>query len=128
LGVFIGSLLISFIITWYARNLALARGWVAPPSSGRHIHEVPLPRIGGVAIYLTFVITTGSLIAASRLFHFNPGFSAYTALILMSGGTLVFLLGLYDDVRSVKPYVKIIVQSLAALLLFFAGFGVSQLP
>ncbi len=128
LGAFIGSLLISFILTWYVRNMALARGWVSPPSSGRHIHEVALPRIGGVAIYATFVSVIGILALASRLFHFNPGFSPYTALILIVGGTMVFLLGLYDDARSVSPYVKIIVQSLAAALLFFAGFRVFRLP
>ncbi|MGA9771223.1 MAG: MraY family glycosyltransferase [Blastocatellia bacterium] len=128
LGVFIGSLLISFIITWYVRDLALARGWATPPASGRHIHEVPLPRLGGVAIYATFVAVIGVVIAVSQLFHFNPGFSPYTALILVIGGTMVFLLGLYDDARSVNPYVKIIVQSLAASLLFFAGFRVFRLP
>ena len=128
LGVFIGSLLISFILTWYVRNLALARGWVAPPSSGRHIHEVPLPRLGGVAIYVTFVVTVGVVIAASSVFHFDPGFSVRTALILIGGGTLVFLLGLYDDAYTVKPFVKLGVQSVAAALLFFAGFRVFQLP
>jgi UDP-GlcNAc:undecaprenyl-phosphate GlcNAc-1-phosphate transferase len=110
------------------RNTALARRWVAAPVSGRHIHEVPLPRLGGVAIYATFVAVIGSLTAASQLFHFNPGFSPYTALVLVGGGTMVFLLGLYDDARSTNPYVKIIVQSLAAALLFFSGFGVFRLP
>lgn len=128
LGVFIGSLLISFVLTWYVRDMALARRWVAPPSSARHIHEVPLPRLGGIAIYATFVSCIGILIGVSWLFNFNPGFSPYTALILIISGTMVFLLGLYDDARSVNPYVKLIVQSLAAAFLYFTGFGVFRLP
>jgi UDP-GlcNAc:undecaprenyl-phosphate/decaprenyl-phosphate GlcNAc-1-phosphate transferase len=128
LGLFIGSLLISFILTWYVRNLALARGWGTPPASGRHIHEVPLPRLGGVAIYATFVSVIGILIIASHLFKFSLGFSTRTALILVGSSAMVFLLGLYDDARAAKPVVKLTVQGLAAALLFFAGFRVFQLP
>lgn len=62
------------------------------------------------------------------MFNFDPGFSPYTALILIISGTMVFLLGLLDDARPVSPYTKILVQSLAAALLYFAGFGVFRLP
>jgi UDP-GlcNAc:undecaprenyl-phosphate GlcNAc-1-phosphate transferase len=128
LGLFIGALLISFILTWFVRDLALGRGWAPPPSSGRHIHEVPLPRLGGIAIYATFVSVIGILIIASHLFNFSLGFSTRTALILVGSSTIVFLLGIYDDARAARPVIKLTIQGLAATLLFFAGFRVFQLP
>ena len=53
------SVLLSFFLTRYIRNLANARGWLAAPALDRHLHQVPLPRIGGVAIYSAFVFTVG---------------------------------------------------------------------
>jgi UDP-N-acetylmuramyl pentapeptide phosphotransferase/UDP-N-acetylglucosamine-1-phosphate transferase len=35
----------------------MGRGWVAPPLQARDLHEVALPRLGGVAIYLAFVMS-----------------------------------------------------------------------
>lgn len=128
LAVFIGCLFLSMFLTWYVRNVALGRGWVAAPSHGRHVHTVALPRLGGVAIFASFIAILSLLMAASRLFDINLGFSTRTALYLIGSGAVIFLLGLYDDLRPVNPYVKLIVQSLAATLLFFEGFRVFQLP
>jgi UDP-GlcNAc:undecaprenyl-phosphate/decaprenyl-phosphate GlcNAc-1-phosphate transferase len=128
LAVFIGSLLLSVFFTWYVRGLALARGWVAAPTSGRHIHQVPLPRLGGVAIFFSFVTIIAALVLVSSLLRINIDLSAHTVFNLVLCGAIVFLLGLYDDIRPLKPYIKLVVQSLAAMLLFFEGFRIFQLP
>ena len=127
LAVFIVSVLLSFALTWNVRNMALARGWVALPSSRRHIHEVPLPRLGGVAIFFSFVTVIALLVVASALFHFPIGLSPQKVFYIILCGTFVFGLGLYDDLRPVNPYIKLAVERLAAVLLFVGGFRVLRL-
>ena len=128
LTIFIASVLLSFALTWNVRNIALSRGWVALPASSRHIHEVPLPRLGGVAIFFSFVTVIALLVVVSALFQFESGLSPRKVFYLILCGTMVFGLGLYDDLRPVKPYVKLAVQSLAAVMLFIGGFRVLRLP
>ena len=48
------------------------------------------------------------------------------ALGILSPATLIFLTGLYDDARSLRPYPKFVSQILAALLLYVQGFGIRQ--
>jgi len=129
LGIFALSLLLSFVLTRFIRNIAMERGWVSAPAGERHLHDMPLPRLGGVAIFLTFVISVATAVIASRL---RPDLSFGSSLPILKTilipAVLIFLLGLYDDLRSVGPYLKFSVQAVAAGLLFASGLGISDLP
>jgi UDP-GlcNAc:undecaprenyl-phosphate/decaprenyl-phosphate GlcNAc-1-phosphate transferase len=127
LGCFITSLFLSFVLTRVVRNIAVNRQWVAVPSSDRHIHNAPVPRLGGIAIYLSFASVTCVLIFASNYFNFETGLPLRTIFYVLAAGTLVFLVGLWDDIRPVHPYMKIAVQSLAATLLYFQDFRILHL-
>jgi UDP-GlcNAc:undecaprenyl-phosphate GlcNAc-1-phosphate transferase len=123
------SLFFSFVLTWCVRNLAMGRGWVAPPIQDRDLHETPLPRLGGVPIFLSFLITIAVALLASP--HFPAlagGPSIRTLLTILVPGTLIFLLGLYDDIHSVGPYTKFAVQAVAAIMLFAGGLRILDLP
>ncbi len=124
---FIGAVLLSFAITRTVRNLANRKGWVTLPSSERHIHREPVPRLGGVAIYISFSIVTLILIALSSYLQLDIGIAPRNLLDILLAGSLVFLLGLYDDVRPVSPYVKVLVQSIAATALYYQGSGIFQI-
>ena len=54
-GLFAFSLALSFVATREVRDMANRRGWVFVPKDGRHVHRTPLPRLGGVAIFLAFL-------------------------------------------------------------------------
>jgi UDP-GlcNAc:undecaprenyl-phosphate GlcNAc-1-phosphate transferase len=125
---FISALSLSFVLTWWVRNTAISRGWMTTPSTEHHIHTVPIPRLGGVAIYVSFVAVVGLLLAVSAVFQIDLGLSLRTVLNILLPGTLIFLLGLYDDIYSVRPSVKFAVQAIAAVLLFLGGFRVLQVP
>jgi UDP-GlcNAc:undecaprenyl-phosphate/decaprenyl-phosphate GlcNAc-1-phosphate transferase len=123
------SLLFSFVLTWGVRNLAMGRGWVAPPIQDRDLHETPLPRLGGVPIFLAFLI--GVAVALLASLHFptlSAGLSIRTLLTVLVPGTLIFLLGLYDDIHSVSPLTKFTVQGIAAVMLFAGGLRILDLP
>ena len=125
-GIFLAALVLSFCLTWFVRRWAHARGWVSLPA-GRDVHRVPVPRIGGLAIYLAFVAICAGL-AVLDFFGVKTAFDRTTIIFLLLPGTLVFAVGLYDDFRSASPWLKLGIQVLAALLLFDAGFRVFRLP
>jgi len=129
LGTFVLALLSAFVLTRYVRDFASAHGWVAIPTQERHLHSSPLPRLGGVAIFLSF---SGCMVAAGLWAFWNPhlhsAFSLKTLLTILVPASLVFLLGVYDDVRGAGPYVKFSVQGIAATMLFMGGLRIVNIP
>jgi len=124
--VFVAALVASATFTRWVRNFAVARGWSSVPSSDRHIHTRPIPRLGGVAIFLALwcIVLLGQLAGhfAAREFVFLN-----LTLKILGPATIIFLLGLVDDFWGVTPYVKFAVQAGAAALLYCNGFGISRL-
>jgi len=93
------------------------------------LHSSPLPRLGGVAIFVSFACCTA--IAALWIAdhpEFHRHFSIKTAVTILGPAALVFLLGVYDDLRGVGPYVKFSVQGIAATMLFVGGLRIVNIP
>jgi UDP-GlcNAc:undecaprenyl-phosphate GlcNAc-1-phosphate transferase len=122
---FLASLLISFLLTRYVRDQALSRGWQSRKVRDRDVHANPIPRLGGLAIFVSVVGVIAGLMAFSR---FAAAFEPRIILSLLSPVLVIFLLGLYDDLFSVGPWLKFSVQIIAAVTIFFAGFRVIELP
>jgi UDP-GlcNAc:undecaprenyl-phosphate GlcNAc-1-phosphate transferase len=89
--------------------LALKLGILDKPD-WRKVHGQPTPLMGGIAVYLAF--------SASLIFNgiFLPGMEA-----LLAGATLIFTLGLLDDIRPLPALLKFILQILISLLVMFWG-------
>ena len=116
------ALLFSLILTRWVRGLAARRGWVAVPDSGRHLHGTPKPRLGGVAIFLAFLLATLFALLVARFDgQLNFGFSSKELLPIVLAGALIFLVGVYDDIRGLGPYTKFALQTAAGLILFAGG-------
>ena len=129
LAIFAGSLLLSFVLTKYVRDLATVRGWVAIPALERHLHSRPLPRFGGVAIFLSFLCASAiALLAGWHYFAVGFGLSLKTLLTILLPGCLIFGLGVYDDIHPVSAYVKLAVQAVAGAMLFAGGLRILDLP
>ena len=124
---FLTSLILSFILTRKIRNYAIQRGWLDAPKRGRHVHTNPVPRLGGVAIFLAFTGAIGISLVMSRLMGSPSGFSIRMVLAILVPGLVVFLMGLYDDLHPLGPYWKFGVQGLATVLLYMNGVGVHRL-
>ena len=110
------SYLVATAMTPLIRRLAVRVGAVDHPSS-RKIHESSTPLLGGVAVYLAFLIailaSTAGLAAPLVL---NEGM-----LGVLAGGTLLLLVGVRDDIRHVPATAKLVVQLLAATIVIWAG-------
>lgn len=127
-ALFFGALAFSLFFTRKVRNLAVKRHWAVGPLQQHHLHHSPVPRIGGIAVYGTVISITGSMLAASRLLHFSLGVSPRTVLWVVVPATLVFVIGVVDDIWSVGPRSKFAVQVAAAIILFLGDFRVMKLP
>ncbi len=129
LGVFGISLLLSVVLTRGVRSFCTSRGWVTPALSLRHVHAAPLPRLGGVAIYIAFVLSVGiAFVANARHPGVVPDSSIKALLAILLPGTLILALGVYDDVRSASAYTKFAVQAVAASALYAGGMRIEALP
>jgi len=121
---FCSALLLSAVLTRFVRDLAHAHGWLERPALDRHVHTIPLPRIGGVAIFASFAIVIGSTILIQRSWHSAVNLPLAPVLKLLGPALIIFFLGLYDDLRGASPGLKFLVQAFAAALLYFGGYGV----
>ena len=129
LGIFAASLLLSFILTRTVRNFATARGWVSVPALERHLHSSPLPRLGGVAIFVSFFAVLTVVLSISHFVHpLHFGISYKLLGTILFPALIIFLLGVYDDVYSVGPYTKFAVQGLAGTLVYAGGLRILDLP
>src|SRR5271163_1361959 len=128
-GLFAFSLLVSFVATREVRDMATRKGWVSAPRDGRHVHQSPLPRLGGVAIFVAFSVSLSVWLGLSLIFpRLLDGLAAPTLLRIYIPACLIFCLGIYDDLRGVGPYLKFSVQAIAATMLFAGGMRVLDLP
>lgn len=106
------SIVMSAVLTYAVRAYATRRGFVAAPKSDRW-HARPTAMLGGVAIYATTII---------GYFLFVP-FTRESA-ILLAGGTVLFAVGLVDDIFNIRPYQKLLGQLFGAAVLI--GFGLTM--
>ena len=124
---FLAGLAGTLVLTPYVLRLSARWGAMDEPGE-RKIHEHPVPRLGGLAIFGTFSIASLlALLASERL---RASFEANAAfwLSLAAGATLVFLLGIYDDIRHASVWMKFAVQFAAALLpMAWGGIRIEQL-
>jgi UDP-GlcNAc:undecaprenyl-phosphate GlcNAc-1-phosphate transferase len=100
---------LSLVFTSLVRHCAHRLGIVAAPRRDRW-HSRAAASMGEIAIYLAFAI---------GCFIFAPDLSrAYPILI---AATLLFISGIIDDLRQLKPYVKLVMQVVAASIVVFGG-------
>ncbi|HEV2470727.1 MAG TPA: MraY family glycosyltransferase [Candidatus Sulfotelmatobacter sp.] len=129
LGLFFSGLLFAFALTRYVRDVANSRGWVAAPTQERHLHSTPLPRLGGVAIFISFCGCMGiAALWLSRHSLAHAPNSLQTLVTILVPAAVVFLLGVYDDLQGVGPYFKFTVQGVAAAMLYMGGLRIVNIP
>ncbi|MCP4398072.1 MAG: undecaprenyl/decaprenyl-phosphate alpha-N-acetylglucosaminyl 1-phosphate transferase, partial [bacterium] len=120
----VSAFFISVIVTPVIRKICQKNSILDLPTIPRKIHTHPTPRLGGIAIYVAFFIPLfASLIidgVSSELFRQNFDL----LLSLFATSTLVFVLGVYDDIRGTTVVQKFSVQILAAVIIYFLGFKI----
>ena len=98
--------------------LARKTGALDKPNS-RKVHKKPVPRIGGLGIYISFMISMAAVMASGDIAE-DVMFQLEG---LMLSGTLIVILGLIDDYTDLPAKVKLVGQIIAACVLVI-GFDV----
>lgn len=109
------ALVISCIVTPLVRKLAIKIGAVDQPNA-RKVHKTPIPRLGGLAIYLSFIITIICVLPIDAQIYG-----------LLLGATLIAVLGVIDDLVELSPKIKLVGQILAACVLVYFDVRISNL-
>ncbi|HYW52985.1 MAG TPA: MraY family glycosyltransferase [Dongiaceae bacterium] len=117
--------------TPYVRRLALNVGML-DATGERRMHDQPKPRIGGIAVYLGFafalfsalgyLIKTGQFAATGHLTDDLANLHDVVGLIF--GGTLILMVGIWDDVMGMSPRAKLLAQALVAGISMLYGFQI----
>jgi UDP-GlcNAc:undecaprenyl-phosphate GlcNAc-1-phosphate transferase len=124
LPLFAATMLISASLSRILRDFARNRGWAVASTSARHVHQVPVPRIGGVAIFVAVLVVVGVWAALSRSLRLD--FPCDTFLRVLGPTLLIFCLGLGDDFKPLRPHLKLGVEAIASVWLYLNGFGINR--
>ena len=102
--------IVAFITTPVVRTLAFRVGAVDVPRDGRRMHDHPIPRMGGLAIFFGFILS--ALI-------FVPLDPPLRGMLL--GAVIIVILGIFDDIYALPALPKLLVQIAAASVAVLMG-------
>lgn len=110
---FILAAVISLLVTPLVRKLAFKVGALDIPKDNRRVHNKPMPLMGGLAIYTSFVISALIFLPLNK------------ALIsILVGGTIILISGIIDDIKELSPKGKILFQIAAAVVLILGDIKI----
>lgn len=107
------GVIVSALTTPLSIKVAYKLDVIDRPRDDRRVHDRPIPRFGGMAIYL------GSM--AAMIIPAGMNSNIKTAMI---GGTLMYLLGVLDDIKDLRPAAKFAGQWAIATLMFVLGIKI----
>src|SRR5262245_49799366 len=115
------SLTLCLALTPALRNLAKRLGWVDEPDRDRKLHEVAVPRIGGVPVVVACMASLGLLVLSGALDAAELQGAALFGLQVLPASILILVTGILDDLIGLRPLQKLFGQCMAALLACLAG-------
>ena len=102
--------LVALITTPVIRSLAVRMGAVDVPKDGRRMHDHPIPRMGGLAIFFGFIL---SVLIFQTL---TPSLRG-----MLLGSVIIVVLGILDDIYALPALPKFLIQIVAALVAVLEG-------
>ena len=108
------SLVISYLITPFIINLANKIGAIDVPKDDRRVHKNPIPRLGGLGIFIGFLIPA--------IFLLKPD-EKILATILASG--IIVCMGIIDDISPIPAKIKLLIQIFCASIIVWAGIKIN---
>lgn len=109
--------LISAVFTPLVKKLAIRVNAIDIPKDARRVHTKPVPVMGGLAIYIAFVL--GVILYNGILTPSQTG--------IIIGATIIVIGGIIDDIKDLRPRYKLLIQVIAAICLLMSGVKISML-
>lgn len=120
----IGSTL---VITPLIRRLCQRFKLLDVPADDRRVHTIAIPRLGGVAIFVSLLLALGSLLLISNLLTETLAYYRPVLIKILIPSSLVLVLGVYDDLRGANAIVKFLGLGAIASLFFAMGGRIDAL-
>lgn len=105
--------LMAFTSTPISMVFAHKIGAIDIPKDNRRMHNRPIPRIGGIAIYFAFAFTSILFCEHSK-----------TLFTILIGGLVLAVVGIFDDIKDLRAWIKLLAQIAVAALAVFNGFRI----
>ncbi|HOX41024.1 MAG TPA: MraY family glycosyltransferase [bacterium] len=119
------ALLVAFLLSVFGTKILIRIGYkfgiVSKPRK-RDIHQKPVPRIGGLAIFGAFILT---VLAFSPMLSDAFGQKHFVGILL--GGLVITAAMLLDDLRGLKAWQKLFFQAFATVIVVASGIGIDHL-
>ena len=93
-------------VKWFANYV----GAIDVPKDSRRVHKSPIPRLGGLAIFIAFLL--GVVLFADITRQIRG---------VLIGAVIVVIVGVIDDIMPLRAYIKLIIQIVAALVAVYHG-------
>lgn len=110
------AFVVSFLMCPMVKSFAYKIGAIDVPKDNRRMHKKPVPRLGGLAIFLGFIV---SMLLFVKIDHQMQG--------ILLGASIIVVLGVVDDMSPLRAYFKFCVQIFAALVAVFHGVVIQTL-
>ena len=104
------ALVVTLLTTPVVKSLAQKWGAVDVPKDNRRMHDHPIPRMGGLAIFFGFILS---------VLLFVPITPQLQGMLL--GAVIIVVLGIFDDIYALGAVLKFVIQIAAALVAVLAG-------
>ena len=105
--------LLSFLATPLVKILAKKVGAMDVPKDSRRMHDHPIPRMGGLAIFIGFLLSAVVFCADLR--------TDRSLQSILLGAIVIVILGVFDDRHALSAKLKLVVQLIAAAIVVFYG-------
>ena len=123
---FLLAFIVAFVTTPYSIKIAKKVGAIDIPKDDRRMHGKVMPKLGGIAVIAGFLISLIYLICImtieGSLSLFGEEQYLKKIIGLFLGIATITIIGIADDIKTIKPYQKLLGQILAACII--VGFGI----
>jgi len=117
--IFVVTLVVSLALTPLVRRWAVGRDWVDMPGEDRRVHRIPVPRLGGLAMYAAFLVGVVLTFVFPSIHEGKVGneqFETSRVLLLLVGAGIITAVMAVDDVRRLKALPRLLWQISVAVL------------
>ena len=116
---FLFGLVLSLVIVplsiWFFKR----KGWLVDPKKSKHpahIHKTPVPKGGGIAVFVAVAVTMLVLLPVDKHLIF-----------ILLAMLISLIVGVWDDVKNINPYLRLGINFLAAGIIVASGIGIAYI-
>ena len=104
------ALILSLAATPVVKSFANRIGAIDVPKDSRRVHTTPIPRLGGLAIFIGFLLSVILFVDITTQIRG-----------ILIGAVLIVIIGVIDDIKPLRAIIKLVIQILAALVAIYHG-------